>query len=189
MSTAISSPFPHHPGLSHAGRLLLSRKALRTKHVLPEHLLCHLLLSPGRGAELGWTERLDVPHWQLHLLCLHGKQGEEPASLLLPGICSPQERLCWGNTRLRQLQPLQCLDLGCGWCFTQPGGWIWGICWDPAWLFPRNAAEGLVWVAFLPALLSAVLSQVVYPHLRMNTCEMLLVVLTRVSWSLGQESA
>lgn len=63
MRAAISSPFPHHPGLSHAGRLLLSRKALRTKHILPEHLLCHLLLNPGHG-----TEKLYVPHCELPML-------------------------------------------------------------------------------------------------------------------------
>lgn len=64
MSAAISSPFPHHPGLSHAGRLLLSRKALRTKHILPKHLL----LSPGHGTELGCTEQLYVPHCELPML-------------------------------------------------------------------------------------------------------------------------
>lgn len=48
MSTAISSPFSHHPGLSHAGRRLLSRKALRTKHILPKHLFCH---KAGLGRE------------------------------------------------------------------------------------------------------------------------------------------
>lgn len=64
------------------------------------------------------------------------------------------------------------------------------------WLFTRNAAEELVWVTLLPALLSAegqhlsaVLSQVVYPEFENEECGMLLVVLTSVSWYLGQDSA
>lgn len=103
---------------------------------------------------------------------MHGKQGEELSSLLLPGICSHWEGLFWWNTKLQPLQPLH----------LQAGLWLvlytaWRV--DLVhllgsslpWLFTRNAAEELVWVACLPALLSAegqhlsaVLSQVVYPQ-------------------------
>lgn len=66
------------------------------------------------------------------------------------------------------------------------------------WLFPRNAAEGLVlrvWLfSLLCSQLRASISQqcshrLCIPNLRMKTCGMLLVVLTSVSWYLGQVSA
>lgn len=131
---------------------------------------------------------------------MHGKQGEELSSLLLPGICSHWEGLCWWNTKLRQLQPLQPLDLQAGLCLALYTAWrvdlmhLLGS--RLPWLFTRNAAEELVWVTLLPALLSAegqhlsaVLSQVVYPEFENEECGMLLVVLTSVSWYLGQDSA
>lgn len=86
---------------------------------------------------------------------MHGKQGEELSSLLLPGFCSHREGFCWWNTKLRQP-----LDLCTAWRVDLLGSKL-----------PWNAAQGLVWVPFLPALLSAegqhlsaVLSQVVHPQ-------------------------
>lgn len=71
-----------------------------------------------------------------------------------------------------QLQPLQRPDLRAGlWLVLYTA---WRVDLVPLlgsrlpWLFPRNAAEGLVWAAFLSAEgwhLSAALSQVVYPKL------------------------
>lgn len=195
-STAISSPFPHHAGLSHAGRILLSRKALRTKHILPKHLLCHLLLNPGHGTEVGWTERLYVPHCEL------------------PAPCAEEGCVCMGS-RVRSCPPFSCLGsaltgkdssggtpssspynpcifrLGCGWCFTQPGGWIWCICWDPACLGSLPGMLQRSWFGWLVSLLCcqlrASISQqcshrLCIPSLRAKTCGMLLVVLTNVSW-------
>lgn len=101
----------------------------------------------------------------------HSEQGEEPSSLLLGETCSHLKGLCsqepaepqeW-DTRLRQLRYLQGLwaglwlllyaawrvHLGCG---------SGACCWDRRllWLFPKNAPKGLIWVAFLSALLLAV---------------------------------
>lgn len=108
---------------------------------------------------------------------MHGKQGEELSSLLLPGFCSHREGFCWWNTKLRQP-----LDLCTAWRVDLLGSKL-----------PWNAAQGLVWVPFLPALLSAEGQQCSHrlciPSLRMKTCGMLLVVLTSVSWCLGQDSA
>lgn len=119
MSTAISSLFPHHPGLSHAGRHLLSRKTLRTKYILPKHLLCHLLLSPGHGTELGWTERFYMPHCELPAphaegcICMGSRvRGCPPPFSCLESALTGKD--CWWDTKLRQHQPLQPLDLQAG---------------------------------------------------------------------------
>lgn len=97
------------------------------------------------------------------------------SSLLLPGICSHWQGLCWWHTQLRQLYPLQPLDLQAELWPVLYTAWRVGLVHllgsRLPWLFTRNTAEELVWVAFLPALLSAegqhlsaVLSQVVHPH-------------------------
>lgn len=130
---------------------------------------------------------------------MHGKLGEELSSLLLPGICSHWQGLCWWNTKLRQLQPLQPLDLQAGLWLVLHTAWrvdlmhLLGS--RLPWLFTRSAAEELVWVALLPAVLSQLRTSIsqqcshrlCFPSLRMKTCGMLLVVLTSVSWYLGQD--
>lgn len=101
-----------------------------------------------------------------------GEQGEEPSSLLLGERCSHLKGLCsrdpaelWGrDANLRQLRYLHHLGLRAGLWLLLYAAWRVDLgcgsdacCWNcrSPWLFTKNAAEGLVWVAFLSALLLA----------------------------------
>lgn len=107
------------------------------------------------------------------MFACHREQGEEPSSFLLGERCSHLKGLCsqdpaklWGcDTKLRWLRYLHRLGLRAGLWLLLYAAWRVDLgcgsgacCWDRRlpWLFAKNAPEGLVWVAFLSALLLAV---------------------------------